>query len=210
MRVRALPGVLLVVGWLMSASPVRAQQEITRDGSNEFGFWVALAPDSYSLIGHMRNHKLYSAGFRYGRVFSVSRFVSVTYTFDIVPLAVFAEPDHCRPVYAGGVYPGGLRVNLWRQRRVQPFIGTSGGFLAATRTVPLDHPNGSRVNFAFDFSAGVQVFNAGGTRALMFGWKTQHVSNAMRTTFNPGADYSTFFFGMSFFRRSRRPRSLGE
>jgi hypothetical protein len=177
-----------------------AQSAGLEDRTEEFGFWFADAPTSRPWIGHARRHKLYTGGFRYARVFGPAGPVALAYTGDVIPIAAFDSPESGW-AYGGGAHPGGLRLNFRRRRRVQPFLSAAGGFLAANRRVPLDRANATRVNFSFEFSGGFQFLNAAGTRAMTFGFKQPHVSNAQRTVFNPGSDYLVVYAGHSFLRR---------
>ena len=48
--------------------------------------------------------------------------------------------------------------------------------------------------------AGFQRYNSSRTRAWMFGYKYQHISNAYRGEINPGVDLNTIFVGYSFYK----------
>lgn len=200
MRVRTRFAAAALLAVLACTGAAQAQSAGLEDRSEEFGFWFAGAPTSRPWIGHARRHKLYTAGFRYARVFGTAGPVALAYTCDVIPLAAFDSPESGR-AYGGGAHPGGLRLSFRRRSRVQPFLAAAGGFLAANRRVPLDRENATRVNFSFEFSGGFQVFNSAGTRAMTFGFKQQHVSNAQRTSFNPGSDYLVIYAGYSFLRR---------
>lgn len=194
-----LAGVALVAA-LVCAPGAVAQFTGLEDRTEEFGFWFAGAPTSRPWIGHARRHKLYTAGFRYARVFGTAGPVALAYTCDVIPFAAFDSPESGW-AYGAGAHPGGLRLSFRRRSRVQPFLSAAGGFLAANRRVPLDRANATKVNFSFEFSGGFQILNAAGTRAMTFGFKQQHVSNAQRTVFNPGSDYLVLYAGYSFLRR---------
>jgi len=58
----------------------------------------------------------------------------------------------------------------------------------------------TQFNFTFDFQAGVERFNSSGTRAWSFVAKVQHISNASRSSVNPGANIVMFSVGYSFFK----------
>ena len=61
-------------------------------------------------------------------------------------------------------------------------------------------PMATQFNFTFDFQAGVEHFNSSGTRAWSFVAKVQHISNASRSSVNPGANIAMFSVGYSFFK----------
>ena len=101
-------------------------------------------------------------------------------------------------VYGGGVNPIGLKLNFLHQRRFEPFLGSSIGFVISTRPVPLDVPGEDQFNFTFDFQAGFERYNPARSRAWFFGYRYQHISNAYRSSINPGMDGNVFFVGYSF------------
>jgi len=90
-----------------------------------------------------------------------------------------------------------LKFNFRRNRRVQPFAQTTGGFLYFAEQVPVT--NASQFNFTFDFSGGVQIVNSN-RRSFTVGAKSHHNSNGNTGTFNPGVDVQMVFAGFSIFR----------
>jgi hypothetical protein len=96
-----------------------------------------------------------------------------------------------------GVSPIGFQVSFRRTKNVQPFIGTSGGFIYFVKAVP--DSNGARFNFTADFGGGLQVFNSL-HRAITIGYKYHHLSNDNRELANPGFDANLLYVGFSIFR----------
>ena len=103
-------------------------------------------------------------------------------------------------VYGGGINPIGFKVNFLRRHSFQPFVASTVGFVASLRPIPVDIHGEEQFNFTFDFQAGFQRYNSSRTRAWMFGYKYQHISNAYRGEINPGVDLNTIFVGYSFYK----------
>ena len=178
---------------------------------NEFGVWGSISFNSPTLIGKTANARFGNIGLRYGRVLAASKTVAFEWTIDAVPVAVlsnirfavvpsgsgFVITQTRKSVYAWGLSPIGLKFNFRRNRRVQPFAQTTGGFLYFNEQVPL--AGAARFNFTFDFSGGVQIVNRN-RRAFTIGYKYQHISNADRANFNPGVDVQMIFAGFSVFK----------
>lgn len=190
-------------------------------GMNEFGVWGGASFDSPTLIGSSENARFGLVAFRYARVLVAGNSVALKYTVDAVPLALLsyerfrfvpqANPNVFQLVQARqsaravGLTPIGFQLNFRRHQRVQPFAGTSGGFLYFTQPVPDERsslePNqrGAHFNFTADFGGGVQVLTKE-RRAYTFGYKYHHLSNGYRAPINPGFDSNLFYFGFSIFK----------
>lgn len=178
---------------------------------NEFGIWGGVSFNSPTLIGKTPDSKFGNIGLRYGRVLKTSKTVAFEWTIDAIPVAVlsnirfavvpsgsgFVFTQTRKSVYAWGLSPIGLKFNFRRNRRVQPFAQTTGGFLYFNEQVPV--AGAARFNFTFDFGGGVQIVNSN-RRAFTIGYKYQHISNANRATFNPGVDAQMVFAGFSVFK----------
>jgi hypothetical protein len=187
-------------------------------GKNEFGLWGGYSFGNAHMIGITNDRQLGVLALRYGRTLFDKHAISMAYTVDIVPVEVMHQPSYVscttnttafpvgfcetghETVYGGGIDPLGLKFNFMRQRRFQLFAGSTAGFVTSVRPIPADVPRGTRFNFDFDFQAGGQLFNSSRDRAWTFGYKLQHISNAYRSSFNPGVDLNSFFVGYSFFR----------
>jgi hypothetical protein len=215
----------LVFGFFLVAilgisPPAHCQTPSSAQPSNEFGLWAGYAPDSARVIAVTSHRQIALLGFRYGRTLLDRRLFSVEYTFDVLPVEIALQPKilativtgtpphthytyitgPLEAVYGGGVNPFGLKFNLLRRRRFQPFAASTAGFVASVRPIPIDVTRETKFNFTFDFQLGFQRFNASRTRAWMFGYKLQHISNANRGDINPGVDLNVFFVGYSFLK----------
>lgn len=205
----------LIFLFALAARPAFCQLSISAAPSvpnNEFGVWGGSSFGNPHVIGTTGDRRLTDVGLRYSRtLWEPGSNVSLRYTLDIIPVEILNQPayvacsgGYCQTgretVYGGGVNPLGLKLNFFRADQWQPFIASTAGFVASVERIPVDIPGGTLFNFTFDFQAGVQHFNSSRTRAWMLGYKFQHISNAYRSSFNPGVDANVVFIGFSFFR----------
>ncbi|HXW18225.1 MAG TPA: acyloxyacyl hydrolase [Candidatus Acidoferrales bacterium] len=185
---------------------------------NEVGVWGGFSFGNPHLIGVTSDNQLFEAAFRYGYAVVDKRDWSFEWTVDIFPAEIVRQRavddvvyEGQRPVawtytlqhqavYGGGINPLGIKFNLTRTRRVQPFFTSTAGFVASVKPVPIAVNGEEQFNFDFDFGGGVQLFNPSRTRAWMFGYKYKHISNAYRGEINPGVDFSVIFIGYSLLK----------
>lgn len=198
------------------APPLRAQLNYPK---NEFGVWGAYSANSPDVWGSRGHVQFGVAAFRYGRILVTSPSHTVEYTVDVepveitreyryVPCEIFArgilKSSNCADgrqwVYGGGLSPFGWKFNLRPAHRWQPYGALSAGFVMSERATPVDIPGATRFNFTFDFQAGIERFNSSHTRAWTFAYKLQHISNAFRSSVNPGVDLNMLSVGYSFFK----------
>jgi hypothetical protein len=202
---------------LAFAPLARAQGQ--RDLRNEFGLWGAYSASAQNIQGSATDFDFAVASFRYGRILHSSPSYAIEYTVDIDPVEVSRQDtwvkcvvisggnqitDYCplgrETVYGGGISPIGWKFNFMRSRRWQPLLASTGGLVASRRPIPKDIPLATQFNFTFDFQAGVEHFNSSGTRAWSFVAKVQHISNASRSSVNPGANIIMLSAGYSFLK----------
>jgi hypothetical protein len=175
---------------------------------NEFMIWGGVSPDSNKLIGMTENARLGVMALRYARLFRPGRHIHLKYTMDAIPVSYLSFPttagddtlgieEKRKSVYGWGFSPVGLQINFGRQRKLQPFISTSGGFIYFSEPVP--SALGKNFNFTADFGIGVQYFLRD-NKAVTIGYKYHHLSNAYRGEENPGFDSNLFYVGFSFFK----------
>jgi Lipid A 3-O-deacylase (PagL) len=181
------------------------------DSKNEFMVWAGGSPDSNEIIGKTKDARLGIIGLRYARIFKPGKNISLKYTVDVIPAAVLSYPsfrfiqvgntirveEFRRSDYSWGITPIGVQINFRRKKKVQPFVGTSGGFLAFRKKIPDDF--GAKFNFTAEVSGGVQVMLKD-KKALTFGYKYHHISNGERGIINPGFDSNVFYVGFSVFK----------
>jgi hypothetical protein len=204
---------LLVSGLLSPSAACERPCEELETGTQEFGIWGGYSPGSTQTIGTAADRRFALVGLRYGFVFANARNVAIEYTADLIPLAVVFQSNvyriHLTPtvsrevregtVVAFGFAPIGFQFTARRTSRVQPFWGTSGGMLRSRIPVPVNLAEATRWNFTFDFYGGVQLMNENG-KAVRFGYRFHHLSNANRSAVNPGMDSHIIFAGFSFHR----------
>jgi Lipid A 3-O-deacylase (PagL) len=209
--------VILILIASTAATPIARAQD--RAGRNEFGIWGAYSTNSLSIGGSLGHGQLGFVALRYTRrLSSSSRPYALFYTIDIEPAVIIRQtkyvscvtegsggtelafcPQGKEWVYAGGADPIGLKLNLYPQRRWQPFIALSCGQVTSLRPVPIDKPGGTQFNFTAGGQLGLERFNSARTRAWRFGYKFQHISNGGRGP-NPGLNLNELFLGYSFFK----------
>ena len=90
-------------------------------------------------------------------------------------------------------------IHEWfsRDRRVQPFVTSGGGFLYFNQRM---FGTKQQFNFTAQFGGGVQLLNSSRRVSLYLGYKYHHISNANLDTTNPGLGSHTLFLGVSLFR----------
>jgi Lipid A 3-O-deacylase (PagL) len=208
--------IILMVVTLASAQIDAAQTEHVspestegiQKGWNEFGIWGGISFNAPTLIGFTPDARFGNIGLRYGRVLAASKTVAFEYTIDAVPVAILSNHRlvpvgpgvftvQRESVYGAGLAPIGLKFNFRRNKRVQPFAASTGGFLYFQRDVPV--LGAAQFNFTFDFAGGVQIVNSN-RRAFSIGYKFEHISNGYHSPINPGVDVHMVTFGYSIFR----------
>jgi len=191
-----------------SASTQQTSEGIQK-GANEFGVWGSISFDATTWIGYTPDARFGHVGLRYGRVLAASKTVAFEWTIDAIPVAILSNSRvtsvnsgagpilQRKSVYGAGLSPIGLKFNFRRNKRVQPFAASSGGFIYFNEKVPVQEA--ARFNFTFDFQGGVQIVNSD-RKSFMIGYKYNHISNGYHSPINPGVDVQMIFFGVSVFR----------
>ncbi|NOT46176.1 MAG: outer membrane beta-barrel protein, partial [Acidobacteria bacterium] len=149
--------------------------------------------------------------FRYSRRFNNSDNFNLKYTADVVPAAFLNYPDVevvpgpppaarlIRPTrYAFGTAPLGLQINFRPRKKLQPFIGASGGMLYFNQRTP--NFVGTRFAFTADVGAGLEL-RLKDKKSFTVGYKYYHISNGDRGIENPGYDNNLFYIGYTFHSR---------
>ncbi len=209
MKKLILPAILL-----MSFSIAILAQTDEETGKNELTVWGGFSPTSSTLFkgtGRTPDARFGIVAFRYARRFNNNDTVNLKYTIDAVPLAVLNYPDveiasvtpltlrNVRPTRtAFGFAPLGLQVNFRPRKKLQPFIGASGGFLYFNKQTP--NIVGTRFNFTADVGGGIE-YRLKNKRSITFGYKYYHISNGDRGIENPGIDNNIFYIGYTFFSK---------
>jgi hypothetical protein len=95
--------------------------------------------------------------------------------------------------------PVGFLVEFLQHRRFHPIIEGNGGILDSTEPVPEQGDNATSLNFMFNGGVGFR-WNAAQRSAVTLGYRWVHISNAERTSFNPGLDNNVFYVSYSFLK----------
>lgn len=186
-------------------------------GKNEFTAWGGFSPDSNTFItafGRTEDARFGMVAFRYSRRFNNSNSFNLKYTADVVPAAFLNYPDveivagptglpvaarSIRPTrYAFGAAPLGLQINFHPRKKLQPFVGASGGMLYFNKRTP--NFVGTRFAFTADVGAGLE-FRLKNKKSFTVGYKYYHISNGDRGIENPGYDNNLFYIGYTFHSR---------
>jgi len=214
--VRALVFFVAAACSVLVAPPAGAQQSQPKNELGVWGSYSANSPDVWGSRGHVQ---FGAVAFRYAWLIDSTKNLNIEYTLDVEPVEITPEnryvpcvilsggaftQSNCaigkQVVYGGGLSPFGWKFNLRPASQWQPFGAVTGGFVMSQKSIPWDIPRATRFNFTFDFQVGVQRFNAAHTRVWTFGYKLQHISNAFRSSINPGVDLNMLFVGYSFFK----------
>lgn len=179
---------------------------------SELMVWGGYAPAvrTFDLSGRTWDAEYGMAALRFSRRFNNSSWVNIKYTVDFIPVAILNYPDRVvtqtgpgtatveqrkQTRYAYGVSPFGLQFNLRPKKKLQPFVGISLAAFAYNKTTPNDL--GRRLNFGSEGTAGIE-YRLPNKKAITFGYKFYHISNASQGELNPGYDAQLLYFGYTF------------
>lgn len=188
---------------------------IQDDTRHQFAFIAGYSPDSPTLIGTTENRRFVLAGFEYSYRCWAWRNNSISFTPSILPAAILLEPAQflytledgsytyratpSHAVYGFGVLPVGFTFDLARTHTLHPYFEIRGGVIASTEPIPINTVDATGLNFIFDFGGGLQ-WTINPRRAVSFGYKFLHISNANTTETNPGVDNNVIYAGFSLLR----------
>jgi opacity protein-like surface antigen len=172
---------------------------------NELMVWGGFSPDSSTAIkafGRTPDARFGIVSLRYSRRFNNSDRINLKYIADVTPLAVldfhvpFSSPPDRTTAVGFGAAPLGIQANFRPRKKVQPYVGLSGGMLYFNKQVP--GPLGTHFQFTANLDGGVEI-RLNDKRAVQLGYKYFHVSNGNRGIINPGIDNNLFYVGYTFF-----------
>jgi opacity protein-like surface antigen len=201
---RILASAVCLVLVVLSGS---AQDE--EPGKNELTVWGGFAPAvrTFDTGGRTWDGKLGIGALRYSRRWDTADWINLKYTID-AKFVVMNYPDKTvsgstvTPVretrYGFGVAPIGFQGNFRPRKRLQPFLAMSLGFLPFNKTTP--NVTGKKLNFTTEGGGGIE-YRLANRKAVTFGYKFYHISNASRGIDNPGYDAQIFYVGYTFFSR---------
>ena len=93
--------------------------------------------------------------------------------------------------------PVGLRVNLRPGKRLQVMLSSNGGYMFATKPIPI--PRAGSFNFTFNFGGGLEYYTSA-RRSVRVEYLVQHYSNKFTAPENPGVDSGFVRVGYAFGR----------
>ena len=179
--------------------------------------WQAAGPSGVQRAG---DREFVVVALRYRRVVLSSSRIAVSYTADLVPVAVATDnsseeypgypravallaaaahaampglPVHRRNTAFGvGIAPVGVEMSVSMSRRFGIVVGGTAGLLAFSRPVPF--ANARKLNATLDVGVGLEMAVGRHWRAIG-GYKFHHLSNAGTGDFNPGLNASLWYLG---------------
>lgn len=193
------------VAWLMLAAFVISAQD-EEPGKNELSVWGGFAPAvrTFDTGGRTWDATLGIGALRYSRRFNNNDWINLKYTLD-ASVVIMNYPDKVvtgttvTPVretrYGFGVAPIGVQSNFRPRKKLQPFIALSLGLLPFTETTP--NVTGKKLNFSTEGGGGIE-YRLKNKKAITFGYKFYHISNASRGIENPGYDAQILYLGYTF------------
>lgn len=209
--------ILTALAIMLACSAIAVRAQTDEPAKNELMIWGGYAPAvrTFDVGGRTWEGQYGMAALRYSRRFNNSSWLNIKYTVDAIPVAVLHYPDIVRtpslvggtpapPVrvketrYAFGASPFGLQFNFRPKKKVQPFLGLSLAALVFNKTTP--NGLGKKLNFGSEGGAGIE-YRLSNKKALTFGYKFYHISNASRGEINPGYDAQMFYMGYTFWGR---------
>lgn len=194
--------------WMMLiALVVSAQDE--EPGKDELMVWGGYAPAvrTFEVGGRTWDASLGIGALRYSHRWNTSNWVNLKYTLDMSAV-VMNYPDKVvsgttvtptrETRFGVGLAPIGLQGNFRPRKKLQPFIGLSLGFLPFTERTP--NMTGKKLNFSTEGGGGIE-YRLSNKKAITFGYKFYHISNASRGIENPGYDAQLLYVGYTFFSK---------
>jgi hypothetical protein len=176
------------------------------DTRHDFEFLAGYSPVSSTLIGTTTDRRFFLAGFAYSYRCWAWSGVSISYTGELMPVAVLAQPDQYLPqfvpahaVYGFAASPIGFTADFARHRGIYPFLQTNAGIIASSEPIPININGATGLNFLIDVGGGIHL-KTGEKRAFTLGYKFLHISNGFTSPVNPGVDNNVFYAGFSFLK----------
>ncbi|MDQ3997673.1 MAG: acyloxyacyl hydrolase [Gemmatimonadota bacterium] len=213
---------------LLSLAPAVATAQTSPDARPRpaerlLGGWIAASVAPSTRFGYISDRRFFVAALRAQYLLDTFGPLALASTFDVVPIAILSNtptyeamnvrgPDSAMvrfkyetgraAVFGAGIVPAGFQLYTLSAGPARFFLGASAGVLWFTRDTPI--PDARRMNFAVDMSGGVEVLARDG-RAVVVGYKFQHLSNGGTAFQNPGFDAHLLYVGL--LRRRGRVRT---
>jgi Lipid A 3-O-deacylase (PagL) len=216
---------------LLTLAPAlaRAQdvQGTPESSDRSLGGWIGTSVSPSDRFGYVTDRRLFVAGVRAEFLLDTFGPFALASTVDVVPLAVLSNTPEYRmmafrvesgmvqrfkietgrsAVLGAGVIPAGLRLYTRSTQPARFFVGTSAGMLWFTRDTPI--PDARRMNISVEAGGGVELQARDG-RALVVGYRFQHLSNAGTARQNPGVDAHVVYLGVMRRRGAKKAAPEG-
>jgi hypothetical protein len=188
--------------------PTRQKSTPAQSFNNSFTIFGTTSIANAHLYGSSSDRWLSFFGLRYAHAFVRRRTLALNYTPEIIPLAILSQPavgdfavstknpfTHTQISYAVGMNPIGAEFVLLPKRAIQPFIGTTEGFLYFSRNVPAAFA--AQFNFSIAVGGGIKT-TLGEDKGLDFSYFFHHFSNDFQARENPGLDSHMIRVGYTF------------
>jgi opacity protein-like surface antigen len=196
-----LGALFLIVALSASASAGQVDQASGDATFRKGGTEIALLANvgyAMDLWGGLPDSQFLALGLRLGRIVTNPIFAgpcrgNFGISTDLSPAVFFHE--NRRNVYAlsGAVL---MRYYFAPSSRIHPFISAGGGMVLSAKPIPNDI---SRVNFTPLGGGGLAVALHGGP-ILSFEFRIHHMSNAVFSDYNPGANSGEFLIEVGWVR----------
>jgi len=179
------------VQWLKASEhPIHEFSLLGGYGINSFKLWGKTPDATLGQLGIGYNRKLFKLGEQ------VLEYRMELNVFSKITYPEF-EPRQERTSLSGfGLTPLGLRINFRQSETVQPFLGTSGGFMYLDG--PFPDERGEKFNYTLRAGLGLEfMINTGSSFSI--GYTYFHISNGDNGEVNPGIDSGFLFASLTFF-----------
>jgi hypothetical protein len=193
-----LAAAVMISGW-MAAADAEAQSaaspEPARKNATELAVFSGGAVD---LPGGARGGEFWTMQLRWGQILTAPHGPgalrgTLEFVLEAVPAMLLSQDG---TIYGAGINPFFWQYNFTLHPHLVPYIQVGGGMLLTTSEFPADT---SSFNFTPQAGFGVYWFTQP-DRALSFGVRYHHTSNAGIRKPNPGHNALYFYGGLSWWR----------
>jgi Lipid A 3-O-deacylase (PagL) len=211
----------------LSLAPTLAAAQSSPNGAPRpadrfIGAWIGMSVAPSTRFSPITDRHFFVAGLRAQYVLETFGPITIASHFDFIPLAILSNtpeyevrstrmPDGSTlrtysetgrsAAMGAGVVPAGLQIYTLSIPPLRLFIGGSAGVLGFTRNTPV--PEARRFNFVMEAGAGAEVLSRDG-RAVIVGYRFNHLSNGGTAEVNPGVDTHFLYLGFMRARNGRR------
>ena len=189
----------LLIALTMACASFGCAQDLPSEalgkGAVEYGVW---AQGGTGVTGTTSGNGIFDFGLRLGKVLTAEHGSgwsrgTFEYAVDLIPMTIVFQNE---AVYGGGFNPVVLKWNFTSGHRVAPWVEIAGGTLFTTADVP---EGTNTVNFRSQAAMGLYAFQRE-KRAMAFGIRYGHLSNAGLGTKNRGMNSVEVSIGYHWFR----------